>query len=375
MPPRKRKPRGSRGACTAMMDGSPSSSEACDLMVLMPKDGSKLQCQLQIKEIIQRLASTGFTRMALTHTIYGRPRPIEDRADVALPKALWITSSGSGSASISSTSDDNKEASKKRKRTENGTSSTTGPPIRVLRRLHAVLENLSDVGIYLSNGPQASFLNDYDLVSVSPKSDATFQSACVSATMADIITLDYTGRGFRLPFKIRPFDVQAVIDRGAAFEIPFAPALLHSKQRKALVQTCRELQTSCLGKKPLILFSSGDRTFEENDTGAMALRMPGDLTNLLQTVLHFDPATSIQAVRTSSLRVLKRAEDRRWGNSDVADVTIGTRAGEDSVAKPQTTPRGDEVDTKLPSNPSTTSTEAKDDDASDNGVEDGYIEM
>jgi RNase P/RNase MRP subunit p30 len=355
-----------------MMDGNPSSSEACDLMVLMPNDASKLKCQLQIKEIIQRLASTGFTRMALTHTIYGRPRPVEDRADVALPKALWITSSGSVSGS--SASDDNKEPSKKRKRTENGTSNI-GPPIRVLRRLHCVLENLSDVGIYLSNGPQASLLNDYDLVSVSPKSDATFQSACVSATMADIITLDYTGRGFRLPFKIRPFDVQAVIDRGAAFEIPFAPALLHSKQRKALVQACRELQTSSLGKKPLILFSSGDRTFEENDTGAMALRMPGDLINLLQTILHFDPATSIQAVRTSCLRVLKRAEDRRWGNSDVADVTIGTRAGEDSVSKTLTTTPGDEVDTKLSLNPSTTSTEAKDDNASDNNVEDGYIEM
>ena len=40
--------------------------------------------------------------------------------------------------------------------------------------------------------------------------------------------------------------------------------------------------------KPNIIVSSGDRSFEESDVGTMAFRMPGDIKNLMQTVLQFD---------------------------------------------------------------------------------------
>jgi ribonuclease P/MRP protein subunit RPP1 len=348
-----------------MMDGNPSSGAACDMMVLLPNDVSGLESQLQIKDIMNRLASTGFTHMALTHTIYGRPRPIEDRAEVAIPKSLWMGSKDNAETT------NNKEPSTKRQKTTNETSSRK-PPLRVLRRLHAVLENLSDVGVYLSNGPNASLLNEYDLVSVSPRNEATFQSACASATVADIITLDYTTRGIRLPYRIRSSDVKAVIDRQAAFEIPFAPALLHGKQRKALVSTCRDLQTSSLGTKPCILFSSGDRTFEESDVGAMAMRMPGDLSNILQTVLHFDPSTSLKAVGASGLAVLKRAEDRRWGKSDVGDVVYEVKGEEENVAAEPVQLDSEKTNNQTLSRPTQTNTKEED---SDEGIEDGFITM
>jgi ribonuclease P/MRP protein subunit RPP1 len=235
------------------------------------------------------------------------------------------------------------------------------------------LENLSDVGVYLSNGPHKELLNEYDLVSVSPRNEATFQSACASATVADIITLDYsTTRGLRLPFKIRSSDVKAVMERHAAFEIPFAPALLHGKLRKALVQTGRELQTGSLGSKPCVLFSSGDRTFEESDVGAMALRMPGDLANLMQTVLHFDPTTSHHAVGASGLVVLKRAEERRWGKSDVGEVTFKRKGEEKAHTEGK---EGEEGKTTSLSPSVSKDKNGPDRELDEENVEDGFITM
>jgi RNase P/RNase MRP subunit p30 len=292
-----------------------------DLMVVLPtiasrgskasaaagEFSSRLESQLVIQEIMDRLVSTGYTHMALTHTIYGRPTPTDDRVATTIPESLWQTTSSSPQT------------------------------LRVVRRLHNIIENLSDVGLYVSNNATPDslsgllsleqqrgpiLLHEYDLLSISPRNESVFQSACQSATLADIITLDYTsGRGgLKLPYKIRSSDVKAMIERKAAFEIPFAPALLHDKQRKALVQTCRELQMASLGLKPRILFSSGDRTFEEKDVGAMALRSPDDLINLMQTVLRFDANLARDAMSTTGTAVLQRARQRKLGPSNVSDV-------------------------------------------------------
>ncbi len=362
---RPKKPRGSRGERTATVNGRPSekSGVACDLMVLLPKNATPLQSQLQVRELMSRLSSTGFTHMALTHVIYGRAKPVEDKANKAVPTTLWTTEPNH----------DAEPVQKKRKTSSKSESVTAPEPsIQILRRLHTVLENLSDVGFYLSNGPDAVLLNEYDLISVAPRNEATFQSVCASATAADIITLDYSStRGLKLPFKIRSSDVQSVVDRKAAFEINFAPALLKSKYRKALLQTCRELQTASLGKKPLILFSSGDRTFEDSDVGAMALRMPGDLSNLMQALMHFDPTTANRAVGQAGLDVLQRANERRWGKTDVLDVSIGApkpiQANASSFAL---------MDEKAPKE--TLCLHTKNDGSSEdeeNGPEDGFISI
>lgn len=215
----------------------------------------------------------------------------------------------------------------------------------------------------MTNGPHADLINQYDLISVAPRNEATFQSACASATASDIITLDYSGsRGLKLPYRIRPTDVQAVVDRQAAFEIQFGPALLIPKLRKALVQTCRELQTASLGKKPLVLFSSGDRTVEDRDVGDMALRLPGDLSNLMQVLLRFDATTSNRAVGPAALEVIQRAEQRRWGKTDVGAVSVG---GPDRPVRVVAEPEAQAI----PVNAQKFSEE------DDEGPEDGFISM
>ena len=291
---------------------------ASDLMVVLPKisssgSSSTIESKLLIQEIKERLTNTGFTCMALTHIIFGRPRPNEDSVDVAIPESLWETSSS---------------ANVKRNNVPLLPSNANKQPITVLRRLHNVIENLSDVGIYAyqSSGSQLSskLLNDYDILSISPRNEAVFQAACKSATLADIITLDYSaGRGgLKLPFKIRSSDVRAVIERNAVFEIPFAPALLHEKQRKGLVQTCRELQMASLGLKPRVLLSSGDRTKDDSDVSAMALRVPEDLINLCQTVLRFDANMARASISATGLHVVNRARERRWGRTDVKSAAF-----------------------------------------------------
>lgn len=327
----KKKLRGSKG-CRSHPAGvtgiGGSKREACDLMVLVPKSTSKLKCQLLVKEIRERLVSTGYTHMALTHTIYGRPRQIEDRAETAISSSLWKAESSASSNEKKG----NKAVSSgtKRKLADLADGSDIDndgnrETIQVLRRLHMVMENVSDSSVFLSNGPLSDLLNGYDLVSIAPTNDATFQSACASATMADIITLDYSGRGLRLPYRMRSVDIKAATDRGAAFEIPLAPALLHLKHRKALVHACRELQNNSLGLKPRIIISSGDRVFDGSDVGALALRMPGDLSNLCKVVMQFDDSTSTKAVGVTALEIIRKGAERRRGKSEPTKVSIMTK--------------------------------------------------
>jgi RNase P/RNase MRP subunit p30 len=345
MPQRKRS-RGSRGAKTNVVNGN-SSGGACDLMVVLPAQGSsEIKIQLQIKEIIDRLSSTGYSHMALVHTIYGRPRTTEDCAEVAIPASLWTSSSSPGN---------NDE-----------------PTIKVLRRLHVILENLSDVDLYALQGPHEALINEYDIVSVSPRNETVFQAACASATVADIISLDYTIRGLRLPYRIRPIDSRRLIERRVAIEIPIAPALIHPKQRKALVQTSRELQKSCLGLKPNILVSSGDRTFEDSDVGKMAFRMPGDISNLIQTVLQFDAVASKNAVGAAGFAVLKRAQDRRWGESEVSQVFFHEKGEELLSSSSRTKEHGDKSETKRRKQ---NTNDEKDSGSEVDAIEEGFISM
>jgi len=316
-----------RGSCSSNNNG------IYDLMVCMPKTGSALECKLLVKELRDRLVSIGFTHMALTHTIYGRPKA-EDRANIAIPDSLlgFLSSSATNNnknsvdietdrsgerASAKSLTRNNK---KKRKLINEIPNRHAGDnknkTICILRRLHVVIENLSDIGSFLLNGPQEELLNEYDLISICPTNDGTFQSVCSSATMVDIITLDYTSRGLGLGYRIRSNDVKAAIERGATFEIPIAPALLNLKQRKALVHSCQELKNS-IGTKCRIIVSSGDRTLEGTDVGALALRMPGDLSNLFKTVMHFDEPAASMVVGLAPKQAIQRGRERRFGQPGI----------------------------------------------------------
>ena len=306
-------------------------------MVTLPNTSegiSKLESELLVKELKERLSSTGFTHVALTHTIYGRPKP-EDRAAVAIPDALLSAPPSSSSSffveqpqAIDPTTTTHNNNAKKRKRTESspggGARNRSRREFTVLRRLHVVLEQQSDAFLYVSNGPHEDLLNGYDVVSLAPTNDLAFKAACGSASAADVVTLDYyTGHGLGLPYRIRSAEVRALTDRGAALEIPVAPALLHLRHRKALVNACSELSGAALGIRPRVLLSSGPRVLEGRDAGALALRMPGDLTNLCRTVLGLGETASAAAVGAAPMSVVERGRDRRSGRTRRRGNTTG----------------------------------------------------
>ena len=73
-------------------DESAERKGGVDLMVVVPKQGGsgsgssdRVESKILVREITDRLESSGFTHMALTHVIFGRPRPKEDRLSNAIP--------------------------------------------------------------------------------------------------------------------------------------------------------------------------------------------------------------------------------------------------------------------------------------------------
>jgi RNase P/RNase MRP subunit p30 len=294
--------------------------------------------QLQIQALVDRLQSTGYTHMALTHVIYGRPvssttnlDQTVDAADIAIPKSLYSNI-----------------AIKKQ-------------TMHILRRLHAIVETVSDVAMYHSTGninndnmtqqtpqqPQTQqqqqlLLRGYDLISLGPTNDATFQAACRHAMAVDIVTVDYTQRlGWKLPYQIQTQDLQALIDRGGSLEICVAPALLNVQHRKSLIHACREVLLACQSLTnlkqhhhhhqllPPIILSSGNRTLidnysqnGENDAGALALRTPGDLQTLAKTLLGLPPALVGASMNTVPAQVIQHAQERRLGTSSCASIVL-----------------------------------------------------
>lgn len=319
MPHRKaKKPRGSCGAAPCIRDGR--QKPYCDLLVLLPNLSSnapevKIQSQLLMMQLVERLASTGYTTMAFCNVVYGSPKKQDSVESILKLPAARKRETDESLESDGDTQQRKRAAKRSRAETDNH-------GMKIVQRLHAVVENLSDVGAYSNtnaaeNAATVSLLQEYDLVSLAPRNDATFQAACL-ASEADVVTLDYTaGRGgVQLPFRVRPSDVKAVVQRGAAFELPYAPALLNVSKRKALVQAARSLQMASVSvrPKPRLLCSSGDRSIVgDEDMGAMALRSPGDLINLLQVVLGLDASVSHDALGASATQILERGRLRRLG--------------------------------------------------------------
>jgi RNase P/RNase MRP subunit p30 len=311
---------------------------------------------LVVQQLLNRLRETGFKQVALTHTVYGRPRETDDQAVTAIPDSLFLASSPGATAPDAK----EQEGIPRRK------------SLRVLRRLYAVVENLSDVASYTTR--ENALLKEYDVVSISPRNDATFQSACASALSADIITLDYASSRGGLPFKIRATDVKAAAERNVVFEIPYAAAVSNRKHRTAWVRTCREFQTASIGLKAKIIFSSSGSRGALHDGGAvtdvgpMALRSPGDLANLLQTVSGFDSRTCAAAVSTTGLFVLEQAKNRRFGKTLVKYVYV-----ESNGAKEKTETNATDVKVEAKSEDTEPLAEERPENEEKEAAEDGFI--
>ena len=267
---------------------------------------------------MSRLQSAGYGVAAFSHTTYGRPDPKKDASDVVLQdsvldsslQAYHVVSAGAGPGA--------------------GAGQTRQGRLRVLKRLNAVVEELSDIAYYTdstsdNNGGRAgsnsggggevhSVLDSYDVVALSPRSDATFASACSTASRADVIMLDYsTGR---LPFKLKGSSIRAAAKLGIAFELCYASAILEPSKRKALVRIALDLHNASRGVRnpsPRIILTSGARVAAGEDFGTLALRTPSDLVNVLKMVLKFDDVQAMGAMGAASRDVVTRCRNRKLG--------------------------------------------------------------
>ncbi|KAI2513500.1 ribonuclease P [Fragilaria crotonensis] len=246
-------------------------------MVLLPKEVDTAVRYLKFQQITDRLDFLGYSSIALVHQVYGKPKDV-DTDKIFDPYELILS------------------GNKKRKRT-----------LQVYRRLHALLENLSDVAFFTSHDHKA--FDSYDLISVAPCSDAILDSVCSSA-LVNIITLDYTRGG--LPFKLRSSHVQAAVDRNIAMEVLYGPSIHHLTHRKAMIQTIRAVESASRGKKLQLIVSSGGET--------NTLRMPGDIANVLMTLACLDPVQARAAQTKAPSVVLDEARRRRTGQGTTTTI-------------------------------------------------------
>jgi RNase P/RNase MRP subunit p30 len=277
---------------------------AMDLFVPIPAKSDALPRNMMslsqtdlMAQLLFRLKSTMYTHIGLTHIVVGQPRDPEDRASVAIP-----------------------DTSSSRLAVNSG--------VVVLRRLHIVVESLSEMAIFSPQSvAQEKLLEEYDLISISPRSEVVFQAACACDGI-DIVTLDGTmSASNTLPYAIRSTDIRSIRSRNGVLEVPYAVPILNRSARKGLVQTCRSVITASLGggndtsstsPKIPVLFSSGIRTANgsnastrQTDVGSIALRTPDDLVNVLQSVLLFDSKTALLSVTKSGQVALNHGRKRR----------------------------------------------------------------
>jgi hypothetical protein len=315
--------------------------------------------------LIQRLKQTGYSVIAMSHSITGKFNLDRDIASRTMPSSLYSSvdtssqeSKGGGKNNDNSSSCNNNNNKRvKLLGTENrlfvssagknhngNRSGSRGEACHILKRLNVCIEEAPDLGIYCSNAPNeatSDALKSYDIIAMSPQNDKSFSSICNMSNLyyCDIITLDYTsgkgggsGGACQLPYKIRVSDVRAATNRGIVFELPYGPALTDPSKRKAFIQTARSFLNACVGVKddhhqpPKIIISSGERVFENKDHGVMALRTPGDMINFTNLVLEFGQQLSTHAFSSNALWAVQRGRNRRMGKV-VSSSSVTFRKG------------------------------------------------
>lgn len=280
---------------------------AMDLFVPIPKkcvnDGKRVteSATKTLEQILLRLQETGFKCVAITHIVNGPPRSPDDRANVAMPDGTLTK--------LRTTLNNN---------------------VILLRRLHVIVENISDMALFSPQSTSESeLLSDYDLLSIAPRNERVFQAAC-TCDGVDIVTLDGSASTSNvLPYTLRSTDIQSIRSRRAILEIPCASPILNRTARKGWIQTCRSVITASLGSRTAssslpqarvpILFSSGLRlalgpnanSQRQIDVGSFAFHSPDDLLNVIQSLLTFDNKTAIQSLTSSGQAAIDHANKRK----------------------------------------------------------------
>lgn len=270
------------------------------------------------KALIQRLIHTGYSTIAISHTIHGNEKPSPDiDATSVIPDSL-----------LDVVLQEPEIISKKRRRnvttTATNTNTTTGRTkgtTTILRRLNVIIEQESDLANYSYNidSKTRNILLSYDLIAFSPRNEAVLSAICKSQNLyfCDIIMLDYTaGRGnVQLPFKLKPSYISAATERGIALELDYASALIDFSKRKGFVQASRQLLNACVGvlkPKPRIILCSGDRVLDGRDYTSMVLRSGMDMNNFCQVILGFKSDLACKVLGEYACLVVERGQFRKF---------------------------------------------------------------
>ena len=286
--------------------------------------------------LIQRLGSTGYSTIALSHQVHGRVKPNQDEADIAIPDSIvnYFSSKDRTSSAMGK--------GNKRGRTD---FSSYGN-LKILKRLNVIIEQESDLAFYgygsqsaettismrASNSEEEKtkeILQSYDLIALSARNETVLSAICNSQNIfyADIIMLDYSsGRGgVQLPFKLKKSYVSSASKNGLTFEIPYGPALIDPAKRKALVQASRQFINASVGvlnPRPALIVSSGGRVLDGRDYGAMVLRSSSDILNFCKVVLGLNMKGGVSAVLNEhACTAVKRGTNRKNGKIGTDVVT------------------------------------------------------
>ncbi|CAD6888482.1 unnamed protein product [Tilletia controversa] len=222
-------------------------------------------------------------------------------------------------------------------------------PIHSLRivQLHRLTLPLDDSSCSSAPGQghglvagSASALQSYDLLAVSPTTEAAFSLACLTLAELrpfgiDIISLDL-GSQPRLPFWVKRSLVKAAIQLGIVFEVAYSGALASVSSgsgsgsgsgggpsadvvRRNLISSTRSLLL--LTKGTNVIISSGARD-------AMQLRAPLDVINLFGAILGMGEGAARQAIGAGPEAVVRRARARKevW-RGIVGEVRLRTTPG------------------------------------------------
>jgi hypothetical protein len=282
--------------------------DAVDLFVPMCKAAScsaaTASPEQTLRSVLRRLSQAGYVQCAVTHTVYGRPRPDVDTAETAVPASLLQNS-----------------------------------PLPVLRRLHVVVETLTDLALF--SGHQASpiepILNGYDIVSLSPRNAATWEAACRTVVHrnrrsrgggsgggVDIISIDYYSAAQQQQtqsLRIRHADIRQLAHNNMVLELPYAPALLDARARRHLMVLCSNRAVTESATR--LLLSSGPRLIGNNqDVGPQALRQPGDLLNFARVVMGLSAQTLRRALDGSFLSSSSSSKSTTRPHVQVTDIEI-----------------------------------------------------
>ena len=114
-------------------------------------------------------------------------------------------------------------------------------------------------------------VQQFDVVAVVPKSEKAFQLAC-STLDIDMISLDLSSSGGRLPFNIKNNLVGEAISRGVFFEVSYSAALNDAGQRRNLFGNMVPLVRATKGGRNVVISSGASEPID--------FRAPQDIINM-----------------------------------------------------------------------------------------------